>query len=311
MQHGNKVKDAGSERSLMISPQLVKELRERTGAGMMECKNALVSAQGDIELAITELRKKGQAKADKKAGRVVAEGMLILASAQDQTACVLVEVNCETDFVARDENFKAFAKAVGQRALETKADSVASLLSQSSSSGNVIETLDEARQALIGKIGENVQVRRLAYITSKKAPLMTYLHGVRIGVIIEVQGGDAQLAKDIAMHIAANNPKVISPSDVPAELIDKEKEIFLAQASQSGKPVAIIEKMVVGRINKFVEEVSLLGQAFVRDQNITVSDLLKKAHAQVIQFVRFEVGEGIEKKVENFAEEVRVQAAGG
>src|SRR3989338_8793076 len=253
MQHGNKVKDAGSERSLMISPQLVKELRERTGAGMMECKNALVSAQGDIELAITELRKKGQAKAD----------------------------------------------------------SVAFLLSQTASSGNAIETLDEARQALIGKIGENVQVRRLAYITSKKAPLTTYLHGVRIGVIIEVQGGDPQLAKDLAMHIAASNPKVISPSDVPAELIDKEKEIFLAQASQSGKPAAIIEKMVVGRINKFVEEVSLLGQAFVRDQNIKVSDLLKKAHAQVIQFVRFEVGEGIEKKVENFVEEVRAQAAGG
>lgn len=289
-----------------ISAQLIKELRERTGAGMMECKGALVATNGDIDLAVTELRKKGQAKADKKADRVAAEGILVLKASDDQRGAVLIEVNCETDFVARDESFKAFAEAAAIRALETEARTVDALLTQPLLE-NQPETIEQARQALIGQIGENIQIRRLENLTAKQGKLATYMHGTRIGVIVEVAGGDAQLAKDIAMHIAASKPKVISAAEVSADLIAKEKEIFMAQALQSGKPEAIVEKMVAGRISKFVDEVSLMGQPFIRDPNVTIGDLLKKANAQVVQFVRYEVGEGVEKKSDNFVEEVMAQ----
>ncbi len=291
----------------MISAQLIKELRERTGAGMMECKNALVAVKGDLDAAVTELRKKGQAKADKKADRVAAEGILILKASDDRRSAVLIEVNCETDFVARDESFKAFAEAAAIRALETQSQSVEGVLAQPLM-GNQPETIEQARQALIGQIGENIQIRRLNHVLAKQeGVLATYMHGSRIGVIVELMGGDLQLGKDIAMHIAASKPQVIHSAEVPAEVIAKEKEIFMAQAQQSGKPEAIIEKMIAGRMSKFVDEVSLMGQAFIRDPNITVGALLKKANAQVTRFIRFEVGEGIEKKSDNFVEEVMAQ----
>ncbi|MBI5447783.1 MAG: elongation factor Ts [Gammaproteobacteria bacterium] len=292
--------------SISISAQLIKELRERTGAGMMECKGALVAANGDIDSAVTELRKKGQAKADKKADRVVAEGMLVLKAAADQRHAVLVEVNCETDFVARDESFKEFAEASAIRALETGVQSVEALLAQPLLQ-NQPETIEQARQALIGQIGENIQVRRIHSLVAKLGVIATYMHGTRIGVMVELVGGDAQLGRDLAMHIAASKPSVISSEEVSADLIEKEKEIFMAQAAQSGKPAAIIEKMIAGRLSKFVDEVSLLGQPFIRDPGVTVGALLKKANATVVQFVRFEVGEGIEKKTDNFVEEVMAQ----
>lgn len=294
---------------MTISAQLIKELRERTGAGFMECKNALTAVEGDIELAVVELRKRGQAKADKKTDRVAAEGILVLNASDDRKRAALVEVNCETDFVARDESFKGFAQATAIRALNTKAASVEDLLLQPLLEKQP-ETIEQARQALVGQIGENVRVRRLAQVQASKGDLSAYLHGSRIGVVVEIEGGDAQLGKDIAMHIAASKPKVISPSEVPAELIEKEKEIFMVQAQESGKPEAIIAKMVDGRINKFLEEVSLLGQSFIRDPNVTVAELLKKSNAQVIQFIRYEVGEGVEKKTDNFVEEVMAQVRG-
>lgn len=294
---------------MTISAQLIKELRERTGAGFMECKNALTAVEGDIELAVVELRKRGQAKADKKTDRVAAEGILVLNASDDRKRAALVEVNCETDFVARDESFKGFAQATAIRALNTKAASVEDLLLQPLLEKQP-ETIEQARQALVGQIGENVRVRRLAQVQASKGDLSAYLHGSRIGVVVEIEGGDAQLGKDIAMHIAASKPKVISPSEVPAELIEKEKEIFMVQAQESGKPEAIIAKMVDGRINKFLEEVSLLGQPFIRDPNVTVAELLKKSNAQVIQFIRYEVGEGVEKKTDNFVEEVMAQVRG-
>lgn len=291
----------------MISAQLIQELRKRTGAGMMECKKALTATGGDIELAVTELRKSGVAKADKKADRVAAEGLIVLRTAKDGSSAVMLETNCETDFVARDENFKHFAEAVAIRALESEAKTIEDLSLKPLLTG-MPETIEQTRQALIGKIGENIQLRRIAYVMSSHH-LGTYVHGGRIGVIAEVRGGTQELAKDIAMHIAASNPKVMNPSDAPKEWIEKEKEIAMAQAQESGKPANIIEKMVAGRVNKFAEEISLLGQAFVRDPNITIGNLLKQHNAQVNSFVRFEVGEGIEKKSEDFVAEVMAQAS--
>ena len=291
----------------MITAQLIQELRKRTGAGMMECKSALSITNGDIELAVIELRKRGVAKADKKADRVAAEGVIILHVVDDGHAAVMLEANCETDFVARDENFKHFAEAAAIRALETESKTLEDLFAKTLLDG-MPETIEQTRQALIGKIGENVQLRRLVYMFSNQNILGTYLHGHRIGVIVEMQGGSRELAKDIAMHIAASNPKVINSADVPQDLIDKEKEIAVAQAKDSGKPVNIIEKMVAGRISKFVEEVSLVGQAFVKNPEITVAKLLQQHNAQVKKFVRFEVGEGIEKKSDDFVAEVMAQA---
>lgn len=286
-----------------ISAQLVKELRERTGAGMMECKKALVAAQGDIEKAAEEMRISGQAKADKKASRVTAEG-IVEAYAENGTA-ILLEINSETDFVARDDSFKAFCKAAAKAAHNAGATTIEEVLVAKIEDGETVET---ARQNLVAKIGENIQVRRVKTVS---APVLgAYIHGGKIGVVAALEGGDTDLAKDIAMHIAAVNPMVVSGDEVPADVVAKEKEIFTAQAQESGKPMEIIEKMIGGRIRKFLDEVALLGQSFVKDPSVTVEKLLKQKSAKVISFIRLDVGEGIEKKEENFAEEVLNQIKG-
>ena len=281
-----------------ISAALVKELRERTGLGMMECKKALVAAQGNIEVAIEEMRKSGQAKAAKKAGRIAAEGIVALKVADDSSYGVLVEVNSETDFVARDDNFLGYVQKVVDAAFERKETDVATLMEGE---------LEEARLALVQKIGENIGVRRIAI--EEGGVIGAYVHGNnRIAVLTKLQGGDNALARDIAMHVAAVNPQVVNKEDMPEQLVEKEKEIFKAQAEQSGKPANIIEKMIGGRINKFLAESSLVEQAFVKDPDVTVGALAKRAGATVSSFVRFEVGEGIEKEDVDFAAEVRAQA---
>jgi translation elongation factor Ts (EF-Ts) len=292
---------------MAITAALVKELRERTGAGMMECKAALVEANGDIEAAIEAMRKSGQAKAAKKSGRTTAEGVVMIRIAEDGKQGVMVEINCETDFVAKDSNFLAFAEAVTVAALSSGVADAEALASQTLADGN---TVDAAREALIAKIGENIQVRRLVRFDGAEGVLYSYRHGVRIGVLVELVGGDETLGRDIAMHIAASNPMCISADQVPAATLDKEREIFRAQALGSGKPEAIVEKMIEGRVRKFLEEVTLLGQPFVKNPDQTVAQLLKQAGAEVRRFMRLEVGEGIEKKVENFAEEVMAQVRG-
>ena len=282
-----------------ITASLVKELRERTGAGMMECKKALTENNGDIEAAADWLRKTGLAKADKKASRVAAEGRIV--SAQDGGKAVLVEVNSETDFVAKDANFVAFTEAVANAALGV--DDVEALKGASVDGG----TVEETRSALIAKVGENVQVRRMARIDSDKT-VGAYVHGGRIGVLVEVQGGDADLARGLAMHIAAMNPPYISPAHVPADFVAREKEIALAQVKDTNKPADIIEKMISGKVAKTVNELSLTGQPYVLDTNQTVEQALKAAGAQVLQFVRLAVGEGIEKQADDFHAEVMKQA---
>lgn len=286
---------------MSISAALVKELRERTGAGMMECKKSLVEANGDIDKAIELMRKSGQAKAVKKAGRTAAEGAIVIES-NDKSA-VIVEINSETDFVAKDENFTKFAKRVAEIALETKAGSVEQL---SASVFNGGETIEQARQALVSKIGENIQIRRLAVIDGQDN-VGAYLHGGRIGVIVALAGGDLDLAKDIAMHVAASAPVVVNKEDVSEDLVNKEKEIFAAQAAESGKPPEIIEKMIGGRINKFLEEICLVGQPFVKDPSTKVGKLLEDKKAEVVSFTRFQVGEGIEKEADDFVAEVMAQ----
>jgi elongation factor Ts len=292
---------------MAITAALVKELRERTGAGMMECKKALVEMDGDIDAAIEHMRKTGLAKADKKAGRAAAEGLIVFKSSADNKTTSMVEVNCETDFVAKGDDFINFANAVAELALEQKSSDAEALKAATLPSG---ETVADTTKALIAKIGENMNVRRVV-TKSTDGVLGHYLHGGRIGVLVELQGGDETLAKDIAMHVAASNPACVSEADVPAELIEKEKEIFSAQAAESGKPAEIIEKMVGGRIKKFLKEVTLLGQPFVKNPDQTVEQLVKDAGATVVSFERMEVGEGIEKKEENFAEEVMAQVKGG
>lgn len=287
---------------MSITAAQVKELRERTGAGMMECKKALVESNGDIEKALEEMRKSGAAKADKKAGRVAAEGVVLVKVSADNKTAAIVEINCETDFVAKDENFKTFADAVVSTALANNIADVDGLLAASAGDASI----DEKRRDLISKIGENIQIRRVD-IVSSEGSLGAYVHGGRIGVVVNLNADNAVLAKDVAMHIAASNPIVVSRDDVPEDIINKEKEIFSAQAEQSGKPAEIIEKMVTGRINKFLDEVSLLGQPFVKDPNTKVGQLLKSAGAEVNAFTRFVVGEGIEKKEDNFVEEVMAQ----
>ena len=281
-----------------ISAALVKELRERTGLGMMECKKALVEAQGDIEVAIEELRKSGQAKAAKKAGRTAAEGVVAVKVADDASFGVLVEVNSETDFVARDDNFLGYVGKVVDAAFTRKEADVAALMAGE---------LEEDRLALVQKIGENISVRRIAIVEG--GVIGSYVHSNnRIAVLTKLEGGDAELAREIAMHVAAVSPQVVNKEDMPAELVEKEKEIFAAQAEQSGKPANIIEKMIEGRISKFLAESSLVEQPFVKDPDITVGALARKAGATVISFVRYEVGEGIEKEEVDFAAEVRAQA---
>jgi elongation factor Ts len=292
---------------MAITASLVKELRERTGAGMMECKKALVETNGDIEAAIEQMRKSGQAKAAKKAGRTAAEGMIVVSFNEDRSQAAMVEVNCETDFVAKDDNFTSFANAVAERVLSGSAADVDTLMQQPLHDGEDA-TVNQAREALVSKLGENMNVRRFARFQATEGKLSSYRHGVRIGVVVEVAGGDEALAKDLAMHIAATNPVCVSAEQMPQDLLAKEREIFIAQAKESGKPENIIEKMVTGRMNKFLAENTLLGQAFVKDPDTTVAKLLNSQGASVTQFQRFEVGEGIEKKQENFAEEVMAQA---
>lgn len=283
-----------------ITAALVKELRERTGVGMMECKKALIATGGDIEKAIEEMRKSGIAKAAKKAGRIAAEGLISIAV--NGTTAAMTEINCETDFVARDASFISFAKQVTDKAL---ADNITDI--ESLSSADLVEaSVDQTRQALVAKIGENINVRRVSVLTSNGV-IGSYRHGEKIGVLVALNGGDADLAKDIAMHIAASRPIVLSPNEMPAEQVEKEKAIFIAQAQESGKPDNIIEKMVGGRINKFLNENSLHGQAFIKDLDMTVGKLLQQHNASVDKFIRFEVGEGIEKQEDNFAAEVMEQ----
>ena len=285
---------------MQITAGMVKELRERSGAGMMECKKALTEVGGDVEAAIEWLRKQGLAKADKKASRVAAEGRIALAEAGDRA--VLVEVNCETDFVAKDENFVAFCDQVAAAALQAQVADVEALASVQIDG----QSVDDRRQALIAKIGENIQLRRLVQIHSASG-LGAYLHGSRIGVGVALEGGDADLARDLAMHVAAMKPPYISADDVPADVIENERAIFAAQVAESGKPAEIIAKMVEGKLRKALAEITLTGQPFVKDGDVTVEALLKKHGAKVLSFTRYEVGEGIEKKEENFAAEVMAQ----
>lgn len=290
---------------MAITAALVKELRERTGAGMMECKKMLTETNGDIELAIEELRKRGAAQADKKAGRVAAEG--IIAVAGNDTVSVAVEINCETDFVAKDENFLGFANSVAQAVLANKPADVEQVPGLSLDD----KTVEEARQGLIAKIGENITVRRFEIVdVADGEKLGVYQHGNKIATLVKVSGGTDDLAKDLAMHVAASKPVCVSADQVPQDLLDKEREIFAAQAAESGKPAEIMEKMVEGRIRKYLNEVTLLGQAFVKEPDQTVEKLVKAADAQVISFVRLEVGEGIEKKEDDFVSEVMAQARG-
>lgn len=288
-----------------ITTALIKELRERTGVGMMDCKKALAETDGDIETAIENLRKAGAAAAAKKAGRIAAEGVIAQASAADGSVVALVEVNSETDFVAKDDGFKAFAKSVAQAVVDSDPADLDAL--NTSAAGDA--SVEEARLALITKIGENISVRRFERFNADGGVLGAYLHGVKIGVVVQLKGGDEMLAKDIAMHIAASNPTCISAADMPADLLEKEKAIFVAQARESGKPDNIIEKMIEGRMKKFLKENTLLGQAFVKNPDQSIEALLKEGGAEVLSFRRLEVGEGIEKREDDFVAEVMAQAS--
>lgn len=286
-----------------VTAAMVKELRERTGLGMMECKKALVEADADIERAIDELRKSGQAKAAKKAGRTAAEGTAAIAVSEDGKSAIIVEVNSETDFVARDDNFLAFADKVAGAVLASGETDVAKIAELPVDGG----TVEEARQALVQKIGENIQVRRAATLQAETA-VGAYVHGGKIGVLVALKGGDVELGKDVAMHVAATNPMVVSGDQVPEDVLEKEKEIIRAQPDMEGKPAEIVEKMLGGRINKFLKEVSLIEQPFVKNPDTTVGKLAKEQGAEVQSFVRLAVGEGIEKEEVDFAAEVAAAA---
>jgi len=285
-----------------MSAQLVKELRERTGLGLLECKKALKEADNDIEVAIEALRKSSGMKAAKKAGRIAADGVVTTRIAEDGSYGVLVEVNSETDFVARDENFLVFVATVADTLYQQRSAELDAI-----TSGDI----EEARQALVQKIGENIGVRRASLVTADSGVVGSYVHGNnRIAVLVELRGGDQDLARDVAMHVAAVNPQVVSPGDMPEALLDKEREIFTAQAQESGKPPEIIEKMIGGRIKKYLAENSLTEQAFVKDPDITVGKLVAGAGAEIASFARFEVGEGIEVEKVDFADEVAAQLNG-
>ncbi len=291
---------------MSVSATMVMSLRERTGAGMMECKKFLVAAGGDIELAITEMRKAGQAKADKKADRIAAEGIIVIARSKDLRQAVMLEINSETDFAARDDGFISFGQQAADTALHTQVDTVDALNGQEVTGQT--STIEQARQQLVAKIGENIKIRRLEHMHAAADVIVGYyLHGSRIGVLIALKNGDAELGRDLAMHIAASKPVVVKREDVSSQLIEQERDIFIAQARDSGKTQEIIDKMIDGRISKFLDEVSLYGQAFVKDPNIKVGQLLKQKQVEVLSFVRYEVGEGIEKKEDNFVEEVMAQ----
>jgi elongation factor Ts len=292
--------------STNITADAVKQLRERTGAGMMECKRALVETKGDLDAAAELMRKQGLAKADKKATRVAAEGVIVVEKAADGRAAAMVEINCETDFVAREQDFRGFAQAVAAKALAVGQAPLETLLAARLDSG---ETVDERRRALIAKIGENISVRRSSALKSD-GNLGAYVHGTRIGTLVVVKGGDAALAHDLAMHIAASNPKYLTMANVPAEIVAKEREILTEQAQGEGKPPEIVAKMVEGRLRKSLGEITLMGQPFVKDPDVTIEKLLKGAKAEVTAFERFEVGAGIEKKQEDFVAEVMAQVKG-
>jgi elongation factor Ts len=289
-----------------ITADAVKQLRERTGAGMMECKKALVETKGDLDAAAELMRKQGLAKADKKATRVAAEGVVALARAGDSPLAALVEVNCETDFVAREQDFRAFAQAVADSALAHRPADLAALAAAPLASG---ESVEERRRNLIAKIGENISVRRFAVLSSP-GHLGAYVHGTRIGAMVALEGGTVSLAYDLAMHVAASNPRYVSAAQVPAEVVDKEREILASQAQGEGKPPEIVTKMVEGRLRKVLAEITLAGQPFVKDPDMTVEKLLKGAGSRVIAFERFEVGAGIEKKQDDFVAEVMAQVKG-
>jgi elongation factor Ts len=297
-----------------ITAETVKQLRERTGAGMMECKKALIESQGDLDAAAELMRKQGLAKADKKAARVAAEGVVAIERAADGRSAAMVEVNCETDFVAREQDFRAFAADIARAALAARATTLEALLAVRLPSG---ETVDERRRALVAKIGENISVRRVVVVESP-AVLGAYLHGTRIGSLVALEAGGEELARDLAMHVAASNPRHLSAADVPADLVAKEREIALAQAGadpkNQGKPANILTQIVEGKVKKALAEITLLGQPFVKDDKQTVEKLLAGAKARVRSYERFEVGAGLEKKQEDFVAEVMAQvkgAAGG
>ena len=290
---------------MAITAALVKELRERTGAGMMDCKKALVETNADLEAAIDLMRASGAAKAAKKAGRVASEGLVNVTISDDNKLAAILEVNSETDFVTKGSAFIDFVDSLGRLALKNKPESVESFLGQKLDSG---ETVDEARENIIAKIGENISVRRVQIISTETGILGAYKHGDRIAVLTVLASQDSALAKDVAMHIAASRPECISEDQLSEELLEREKAIFIEQARESGKPDNIIEKMIVGRMKKFVNEVTLYGQSFVKDPDVTVGELVKSNNSKVESFVRYEVGEGIEKKEDNFVEEVMAQA---
>jgi len=290
-----------------ISAAMVKELRERTGSGMMECKKALVETNGDMELAIENMRKSGLAKADKKSGRIAAEGIIGAKVSDDGKTVVMVDVNCETDFVAKAEDFVKFVSSITTTLLTASVTTDDELSSMQLADG---QTVEELRRSLIAKLGENITVRRFQKYQTATGGTACYLHGSKIGVIVELAAANPELGKDIAMHVAASKPICVSEEQVSQEIIEKEKEIFKAQAAESGKPADIIEKMVAGRISKFFGEITLLGQPFIKDDKVTVGKLVASKANTVVGFTRFEVGEGIEKKEVNFAEEVMAQVRG-
>lgn len=291
--------------SVEISASLVKELRELTGGAMMDCKRALVETNGDIKAAVEAMLISGQAKAIKKSSRVVAEGIIVIR--HKSKVAIMLEINCETDFVARDASFLEFTAKVADLALQLEVETVEALLEAKFDNG---ESVEEVRQVLITKIGENIQLRRLVLIRTEEGVLGSYSHGGKIGALVSVTGTNEALAKDLAMHVAASKPAVILPEQVPAELVEAERKIQIEQALESGKPKEVVEKMIEGRMKKFLNEVSLVGQPFVKDPGVTVADLLKQNNAKVVTFVRYEAAEGIEKKVDNFAEEVMAQVKG-
>ena len=288
---------------MQIAAALVKELRERTGSGMMDCKKALQEAEGDIDAAIEAMRKSGVAKAAKKASRMAVEGVIVIKELEGRA--VILEVNTETDFAVKNDDFRSFTESVADCVLSQKPDNLEALM-QSEVEGQVLE---EIRQRLIARIGENINVRRFDLLAANET-LGAYLHGARIGVLVNIQGGDEALAKDLAMHIAASNPVCIRESEIPEEMLEKEREIFSSQAAESGKPENIIKEMIGGKMKKFIREITLLGQSFVKDADSTIEQLLKNSDAVVNNFIRYEVGEGMEKKADDFAEQVIAQARG-
>ncbi|WP_373017072.1 translation elongation factor Ts [Thiomicrorhabdus sp.] len=289
---------------MAITAGMVKELREMTGAGMMDCKKALAETDGDMDAAIEFLRKKGMAGADKKAGRVAAEGVIAIAISDDKKKAVITEVNCETDFVAKGDEFKDFANEIAQIALAKGTTDIEALMGETMANG---KTIDERRRELIAKIGENMTVRRVELVETS-GQIGQYQHGEKIGVIVDMTGGNEELARDVAMHVAALKPTAVSADDVDQELVEKERKFQIEQAQESGKPMEIIEKMIEGRMRKFLQDITLLGQPFVKDSDQTVEKLLKANDASVSGFIRLEVGEGIEIEETNFADEVAAAA---